>query len=255
MSRKRKLLLIIAAEVSLLAGWFLPDALIRTDSSFIVSCLLSALRGILMFGVPGVLLIKRLGLPREALQETFRKPNSFDAGLTMLSAVSFVLAGSLLTSLFAMLLETLGLPVWIPAPLIPKTPADLLVASLTVSLITAICEELFFRFALVKLLTTKVSYKAASLISSGLFAALHLSLIGLPTLFLFGLFLHRLYRRKGTLLLPILFHAMYNFSILILNYADALPGISAILLSAAIFVLTARYLLKEDTDETDHPGM
>lgn len=239
----------------MLAGWFLPDFLIREDSSFIIGCLLTALREILMFGIPAFLMLRRTNTSQVKWRKAFAKPGPYEAGLAMLSAVSFVLAGSLVTSIFAMLIESLGLPLLIPQTIIPETIPDLVVASLSIALVTAVCEEMFFRFALMRLLTARLSHRAAALICSALFAVLHLSVIGLPTLFLFALFQHRLYQKKGTLLLPILFHAMYNFSILVLNYSGALPGFPAILLSTAVFVLSARYLFREDTNETDHPGV
>lgn len=243
------------AGLSMLAGWFLPDFLIREDSSFIIGCLLTALREILMFGIPAGLMLNRANLSQVQLRKALMRPDPYGTGLTLLCAVSFVLAGSLITGVFAMLLETLGIPVLVPQTIIPETLPDLIVASLTIALVTAACEELFFRFALMKLLAARLNQRVAALISGALFAILHLSLIGFPALFLFALFQHRLFSKKGTLLLPILFHAMYNFSILVLNYSGASPGFSAILLSTAVFVPGARYLFREEPNEADHSGV
>ena len=89
------------------------------------------------------------------------------------------------------------------------------------------------------------------LFSSLLFALMHFSLIGFPTLLIFSLFAHHLIARRGNLLLPILFHAMYNFSVLVMNHKEATPGFGMILLCVGLFVFTARLLLKEENDAAD----
>ena len=115
------------------------------------------------------------------------------------------------------------------------------------AIIPAVLEESFFRLALPGFLQRKLKKRTAIILSSAAFAAMHLSLIAFPMLFLLGLLMHRLVDRHKSLLLPILFHGMYNFSVLIFNYTKAEPGFSAALLSSFFFILSVRFLLKEET--------
>lgn len=252
---KRQLLCLAGAAFSAAAGWLFPRIVSGSGVSFILACLIAAFQEILMFGLPAALIILCEPFRLEEIKSWLRKPSSYDTGLTMMSAVSYTLAGALISAVAYALLSAFGLVLELPPTIIPETISELLVAAVTVSGITAICEELLFRHALVQLLGRRFSRKTAVILTSILFAALHFSLIGFPSLLLLSLLLHSLYARKGTLVLPIVFHAMYNFAILVINYSGALPGFGMILLSTGIFVFATRLLLKEENNEIHSAGL
>lgn len=247
---KKKLAYLIAAPLCAGLGFYLSFRLFTPQMSFIETCLVAGLQEILMFGLPAVFLLLGLSKRHDFSDINIEKSDPMDAGMSMLAAVSYVLAGTLLGAVVYTLLTSFGINIQLPPTLEPKTIPDLLAATLTIALVTAICEELLFRGALMVLLRRKLNENWSMAISAIVFAALHFSIVGFPTMMVFALFLHRLYINKRNLLLPIIFHAMYNFSILVMNYAQASPGIAMILLSTSVFVLSARFLLRGEGDDT-----
>jgi membrane protease YdiL (CAAX protease family) len=79
-----------------------------------------------------------------------------------------------------------------------------------------LAEECVFRAGLFRMLKGRFSLTNAAALSAIIFAAIHLYPAGLPSLFLFGLFLAYAYERHGSLKVPILLHAMNNGVSLIL---------------------------------------
>jgi sodium transport system permease protein len=73
-----------------------------------------------------------------------------------------------------------------------------------------VCEELVFRGAFLGLLRRVMSVRAAVVLSSVLFALIHLSVFRLLPTFLLGLLLSALTLASGSLLPAILMHAVYN---------------------------------------------
>lgn len=248
---KRGVSLLGGAFLSAAAGWFLPRWLLQGHLSFVAACLISAVQEVLLFGLPALMLLRMRGCGAEQLKARLGRTNPYHIGLTMVSAVSFTLAGSLIGALFYTMLTSLGLELTLPDVIAPANLTELAVAALTIGGVTSVCEELMFRLALPELLGIRLSRRTAALVSSLLFALMHFSLIGFPTLLIFSLFAHHLIARRGNLLLPILFHAMYNFSVLVMNHKEATPGFGMILLCVGLFVFTARLLLKEENDAAD----
>jgi len=235
-----------AAAACLLLGWFLPGALSGQNPGFSAVCLLTALREILMFGLPALLVYLRNEESRQRLRALAGKPDAYSAGLTLLSAVAFTMAGLLVTLAAYFLLRTLGLPSEPPPALLPGNPWETALAALCAAFVPAVCEELMFRGLLLDALAKKMRPGTASLVSAAVFSALHLSLIAFPVLLLIGLMLARLRLSRGGLALPVLFHGMYNFSVLLLNASGAAPGLGAMLLCAALFALTVRLLFNRN---------
>jgi len=248
---RRSVLLLGGALLSAAAGWFLPRWLLVSQPSFVIACLLAAVQEALLFGFPALMLLRLRGFTAAQLKERLGRADPYYLGLTMVSAVSYTLAGSLIGALFYILLTSLGLKLSLPDVIMPANLTELAVAALTIGGVTAVCEEMMFRLALPELLGARLNRRAAALISSLLFALMHFNLIGIPTLIIFALFAHRLMARHDSLLLPILFHAMYNFSILVMNHKEAAPGFGMMLLCAGLFVLSARLLLKEENNAAD----
>ena len=241
------------AAACLALGFLLPRALVRPGMATLLLYLLMALQSILMFLVPGVLLQYANTGNKPSLAGSLRKASPMESGLTMLAAVCFVLVGSLIGSIFYLQLEAMGLKPVLPDSLVPKGPGELVLSLIVVGLLTAVCEELFFRKALPELLEKRLLRGWATAISSLVFAGLHLNLVAFPTLMLFALYQHRLVKRFHSLTLPIVFHAMYNIAILIINFSGAQQTLPMILLSTFVFVLCTRILLKEERHEPEQP--
>lgn len=229
-----------------MAPGFLVPGLLSPGKGFIATCLLAGAQEILMFGVPAVLLLKSLGQNRETLKNMVRVPDPYTAGLSLLSAVAYVLSAVIITSITYVMLDGLGIKAIIPEPYTPKTLPELLVALITSAMIPAICEETFFRYALPMLFEKKLSRGYSVLLSSLIFSALHLILVAVPMLMVLSLLMHRVFDRHKNLSLLFIFHGMYNFSALLFNYTKAEPGFSAALLSVAVFVFAIKFLLREE---------
>ena len=229
----------------MILSYFLTS-LLNPNGNFVKISLIAGAQELLMFGVPAILLLAGLGQNRETLKNVVRAPDPYTAGLSLLSAVAYVLSAVIITSLTYVMLEGLGIKAIIPEPYTPETLPELLVALITSALIPAVCEETFFRYALPMLFERKLSRKHSVLLSSLIFSALHLSLIAVPMLMVLSLLMHRLFDRHKNLSLLFIFHGMYNFSVLLFNYTRAEPGFSSALLSAAVFVFAKRFLLREE---------
>lgn len=250
---KRPAALYLLAALSAAAGWLLPRAFQGLTLSFALACLLAAAQEALMFGLPALLMLRALE-PGEQPLRRLGQPGAYLSGLAMLCAVSYVLVGALLGALFYSLLSALGLTPDLPPAITPGSLGELALAALTIGGVTAFCEELFFRAALPRLLGRRLGHRVVITLCALLFAILHFNLAGLPTLLLFALLMHRIVQRHGGLMLAILFHWMYNFSILVMNYAQTTPDLRMILLSSGLFVLTARLLLRGDRQEATPGG-
>ena len=92
------------------------------------------------------------------------------------------------------------------------------IAGLAASLLLlAAAEEFLFRGVIYNYLLRSVSWQKAMLWSSGLFAAIHLNLTGIPIYFLSGIFYCWIYRRSNSLPAAVLGHFIYNFSLVMLG--------------------------------------
>ena len=252
---KHKMVHLAIALVCIIAGWFFPRMMNLQGVSFALLCLISALQTLLMFGVPALLLIRGFGLSEQQAETLYKRPSSLQAGLMMISAVAYTLVGSLLGAVVHNLLNSFGIDIHMPVAIVPKTLMDMLVATITIGLITAFSEELMFRMALPRLLGMKLSTGWTIALASLAFAALHLNLIAFVPLLFFSFILFRVIHLRGSFLLAVIFHAMYNFSILVMNYADAQPTLGMIGISLVVFIVSTRFLLREERHETNHPGV
>jgi membrane protease YdiL (CAAX protease family) len=167
----------------------------------------------------------------------------------MLSAVSYTMAGLLITLITYLFLQQLGITPVQPATLNPENAGELALAALCAAVIPALCEELLFRGLVQGVIARRWGDRPAVWLTSLLFALMHFTLLGFPVLLVIGLLLSRLMLTGKTLLLTMIFHAMYNFSVLTINYSGAVPGFGVMLLCAAVFWLTSRFLFKEVPNE------
>ena len=90
------------------------------------------------------------------------------------------------------------------------TPLQISILMPATVILAPIGEEFCFRYALYKKLEYHFGPLHGVWLTSLIFAAAHLNLQVFPSLFLLGLWLTSLYRRTGSLLAPMIAHAMFN---------------------------------------------
>jgi membrane protease YdiL (CAAX protease family) len=91
-----------------------------------------------------------------------------------------------------------------------KSQFGMLTAFWLIVVAAPVAEEFVFRHVLLKVFSRQISFWAANLVQSILFAAMHMDASGFIYLTLMGLIAGLIARRSGGLLAPILFHAMFN---------------------------------------------
>ncbi len=237
------------SALSALTGWFLPDMLAGDDPGFYFNNLLIALQEVLLLGVPAALILFRNAQSSAKAKVLFKKPTALQTGLAMLSAVSFTMAGLLITMIAYLFLQQIGVTPVQPPTIDPQSAGELAFSALCAAVIPALCEELLFRGLIQGAIIRRLGDRSAVWLTSLLFALMHFTLLGFPVLLVIGLLLSRLMVIGKTLLLTMAFHAMYNFSVLSLNYSGAVPGFGVMLLCAAIFWLTSGFLFREVPNE------
>ncbi len=90
--------------------------------------------------------------------------------------------------------------------------------ALTAAVLAPCCEEFLFRGFFYGVWKRYLGPRGAAVLASLLFAAMHSSLSSFPTLFVLALCLTLAYERTGSLLVPIGFHASFNFTSLLVLY-------------------------------------
>ena len=90
------------------------------------------------------------------------------------------------------------------------TPLQISILIPATVILAPVGEEFCFRYAIHKKLACHLGSFHAVWMTSLLFAAAHLNLQVFPALFLLGIWLSMLYRRTGSLLAPMIAHAMFN---------------------------------------------
>ena len=241
------------AAASLAAGWLAPGMLLGANPGLTALLWITGLQEILLIGIPAALIALRSRASLERLKQVLALPDPVHAGLSMLGAVAFTMAGLLITLAAFGALQALGIPPDAPPAIDPGSLPQLLVAILCAALIPAVCEELLFRGVLWAALERRAGLRWAAAVSAFLFAALHFTLLGFPVLLALGFLLARVMQKRRSLILCVLFHAMYNLSILVINYSGSNPGLFLILLSCGIAYAALRLLLKEEQHGIANP--
>jgi membrane protease YdiL (CAAX protease family) len=242
----RRLIGCLLGAIASIAVALLLPGLFPEGAGFVQLCVLLALQEILLIGLPALLVMLRSPASSRALKGLWGRPTAYQSGLAMLAAVSFTLVSVLITVLFLSLLQSFGVPPPEGQFLVPETAEQLLMASLSATFIPAIAEELLFRGLVQGGIAARLSPAAGLWASALLFALLHRSLLAFPQMLAIGLVLGRLKQRSGSLMLPIIFHAVYNFAVLVLNFSRAVPSLGMMLLCIAAFTVSYRLLMKED---------
>lgn len=87
----------------------------------------------------------------------------------------------------------------------------LVITGIAVVLVAPLAEELFFRGLLFQGFRRRLSLWPAALISAGVFALAHLPfLLFLPSIFVLGLILARVFERRGSVVATMTAHALFN---------------------------------------------
>lgn len=98
-------------------------------------------------------------------------------------------------------------------------PLDLALILLSVVVMAPLVEELFFRGLLLQSLARRFGDPVGIVVSSALFAAVHLEWVVMPGLFLFGLIAAVITRRTGRLGMAWFMHASFNLTTVVLIQA------------------------------------
>lgn len=120
------------------------------------------------------------------------------------------LGASLASAVVVTLLEALGIDV---SPQAAEQALGLVepwVAVVAIVILAPIAEEVFFRGVVFNAFLRERGPRLAYLGSAALFAVIHLSIVALLPIFLLGLALAWVYDRTGSLLAPIVMHAVVN---------------------------------------------
>jgi membrane protease YdiL (CAAX protease family) len=154
-----------------------------------------------------------------------RWPTLRDLGLTLLLLLPWYLGIILVSALSSIVLNG-GQVIPSNSRLVfvqrPHGVGLLLLALLVTAVAAPVCEELFFRGMLFRLLRRRMALWAAVLLSAVAFALAHasplVSLALLPTFAFMGIVLALLYDRTGRLTNSILLHAMNNAVVTVIAY-------------------------------------
>lgn len=248
MGKGRRVWLLVLAALSAATGVAVAFTWPGThllEVSFVTQYLSVALQELLLIGVPALLLTRRRdgrAIPVAAL----KRPGRVRAGLTAVSAVACTLAGVLVSLVWLYFLSFFGVSPMEPVLKNPASAGEYLLAFLCAALVPALSEELMFRGLLLKWLRGKLGPLRAVVLSGALFALFHLSLQGMAALLLIGVFLSALAVRSGGLVLPALFHLVYNAAAIVLNALSFVPSFRTVLFGAVLFALTAAALLRRE---------
>jgi membrane protease YdiL (CAAX protease family) len=135
----------------------------------------------------------------------------------VLLGVASGIAAVVLSAVVSFLLKLLGMPVEEQAWLVELygDPGTLLRISPWVVLISPLSEEIFFRFYVFRFITAHAGFPTGLVVSSLMFAMIHLNPSGLLIYLGIGCVMAWVYRRTGRLVAPIVGHVTLNAIVLI----------------------------------------
>jgi len=218
-----------------------------------------------------------LVLPGLLALKAFRMPFSTTLGLNPIPSRTTLLVVATAAALWVM---SLGLfevqyALWAPPPgyleaferlhdaLRPKDALDALVSVVAIAAAPAICEELLLRGIVLPALRPALGAVGAIVASAALFAFIHMDLYRAAFTFTLGLALGILRVRTGSLLAPVLAHALVNTITFVAapltddNLAGGLPaprpglGLSLLAAGVVITVLLIRHVGVVDSTRAD----
>lgn len=227
----------------------------RPSPTFALAATLIAIVGVVLFGALIGLLV-RLGLPltQNAVQAVsigfqgmifavptllyYRfRPAAYPAmrtqgiepgcaALIALAAIVGVFALNMVTQYWMYVLHLFGLQVGASGAEMPQSLQEMWLMMAASSLAPALFEEVLFRGMLLPSME-RLGQRAAILISSALFALMHGNIQSLPTVLLLGGMLAMLVLRTDSLFAAMLYHLVYNGTIILLTFRAAQGGASS----------------------------
>lgn len=167
---------------------------------------------------------------------------SFDPISALMIALAAIVATftlNWLTSYWVLLLNSLGFTYTGTSNLsiLPSTPAELALSLIAVSIAPAVMEEILFRGLLMPSFES-LGKRWAVFLSGTIFALVHATPEALPAHLILGFILGAMVLRTGSLLSSMLFHGVYNASIMVVSYL-ALTASSGASGESSIFTLEA----------------
>lgn len=205
---------------------------------------LNAVLQVFLFAVPAMIILHANKERFARFRSDLRSVNMNVVGYSALCAVSVSVVAALVTVFWAPILQDLT---GYTAPDIPlpqvQDARDWAVLLMSVAVIPAVSEELFFRAMLQGGLLRRWP-RAGLWIVAAVFAALHMQWDALPALLLLGVLLGFMYQAFGFFAAALL-HGMYNAVVQVMSVQGAGITMGMIYLCVLAFILSVRGLKKE----------
>jgi membrane protease YdiL (CAAX protease family) len=141
----------------------------------------------------------------------------WDAPRAVLLGLGGGVAAVVASAVLSLLLTFAGWPVQEQAWIQELLGEPRLVWSLApwIVLVAPVAEEVFFRGYMLRFMERRLGFRAGLLLSSVVFAAIHLNPSGLPVYMVIAMVMALVYRRSRNLLSPIVAHATLNGTVLL----------------------------------------
>lgn len=97
-----------------------------------------------------------------------------------------------------------------------KSPIAIIILFIMAILIAPVAEELIFRASIYRFLKSRLPIFFSMLLSAILFSLLHMNIVGFLPLIVIGISLCIAYELTGNILVPIIFHSVFNLNSIIL---------------------------------------
>ena len=248
LENKRALAFYMAAVLLAVLGYFgLPMLLMGQELTLLAYYLLNAAQQVLLFALPALLIMRARDDRWQRFRGQFRPLSVETTGYCMLGAVACTVVASLAVSLWLPVVEkALGyVPADTPLPN-PENAGEWVAAIVAVAVIPAMAEEMFFR-GFLQTAVGKFFPRAAVWIVAAVFALLHFDIASLPGLLLVGVLLGKMKNKRG-LFASMLFHALYNSVVLLLNFKGVGVSVLGVWLCLFAFIFSVRRLMREEED-------
>lgn len=139
------------------------------------------------------------------------------AALSVLTAAVAVLFINCVSQLWFILVQCMGGTIPASGVAVPTTVRGLASAVILSAVLPGICEELLFRGLMLSAWEERGSLRAVTTVSL-LFTLLHGNLLGIPSEFICGVLLACIVISSGSLFAGMVFHTMFNSTLLIASY-------------------------------------
>lgn len=179
---------------------------------------------------------------------TLRRGRKFRRRARHAMNAPMALLGGALTQMAIAAVMTMLAPMAASSARLPQSPLEWVLGAAALAVVPAICEELFFRGALLSAIEERMPTALAVVLSTLIFALMHGSLSGLPGHLVVGLLSALLLLATGRVSLCILFHLGYNGAALALAFCPRIDwlALAGVLVVAFGVHLALRVVWKRD---------